>query len=150
MDFYSCEVRIGGDMNNTVPRKMVSASEIVMLRKTHGNDAVVNIEYEDSKNVDDVDLYTDIEKRFFCRENQANGKIFYATFGEPESPRLIPSLKVNTLERIRKDVEESIPSMDKTFEQAKEELIRRGGKFKKEDTLEDINRKIAELKALEG
>ena len=37
-------VALGGDLNNTVPKRHVTAAEIAVLQVIHGNDAIVDIE----------------------------------------------------------------------------------------------------------
>ena len=45
MQRCNCDVRLGGDIGNTVPRVGVSPAEIVILRHQHGgDDAVINIQ----------------------------------------------------------------------------------------------------------
>lgn len=41
--FYSCKVRLQGNVLNEVPKTDVTAPEIEILRALHGSDAVVNI-----------------------------------------------------------------------------------------------------------
>lgn len=43
MDYLACEVRLGGNVQNTVWRRGVTPAEIEVLRAKHGADAVVNI-----------------------------------------------------------------------------------------------------------
>lgn len=40
---YDCDVRIGGDIGNVVPKSGIPAAEILLLRSIHGNDSVVNL-----------------------------------------------------------------------------------------------------------
>lgn len=44
MLYVNCDVRIGGDNNNIVPKKDVSVAEVAILRHIHGDDAVDNIQ----------------------------------------------------------------------------------------------------------
>jgi hypothetical protein len=44
MDIVNCEIALGGDKRNTVPKKNVTAAEVAVLRRVHGEDAVFNIE----------------------------------------------------------------------------------------------------------
>lgn len=43
MQFYHCNIRPGGDLGHEVPKKDISAAEIMVLQYIHGNDAVVDI-----------------------------------------------------------------------------------------------------------
>lgn len=44
MQTANCLVKLGGDSGNTVPKYGVTVSEIVVLQKIHGDDAVVDIQ----------------------------------------------------------------------------------------------------------
>ena len=41
---YNCSVRPGGDLIHDVPKKDVSAAEIMVLNHVHGEGSVINIE----------------------------------------------------------------------------------------------------------
>lgn len=117
-----------------------------MIRKMHGQDSVIDLEYVASKGTPDDEIYMYLEKKYCL--NQQNVPMFKSTFGEPEAPRLPKSLSIVSQKTIRDETEKFIPPVEKTLEQAKEELRRIGGKVNKDDTIEDINARIAELKAL--
>lgn len=50
MEMYRAEVCIGGLLTNTVVKEPVTAAEIVILRRVHGDDAVRGIKLLGSKN----------------------------------------------------------------------------------------------------
>lgn len=50
MQFVNCAVRLGGNLNNVVPRQNVSVPEVVILRAIHGEDAVVNFTFAKEEN----------------------------------------------------------------------------------------------------
>lgn len=50
MELYKAEVCVGGLITNTVVKEPVTAAEIVILRKIHGDDAVKNIKPLGNKN----------------------------------------------------------------------------------------------------
>jgi len=97
MQIFDCAVRLAGDMNNVVPLLGITASEIVLLRRIHGDDAIIDIEYR--KNVDlqkqgslgtSVDVYAKLEKKYGkSRENLDHLK---ELFGAPENPKLVGTL----------------------------------------------------------
>jgi hypothetical protein len=43
MQLYDVSVRIGGNLNSVVPKQDVTAAEILVLRRLHGDDAVIDI-----------------------------------------------------------------------------------------------------------
>ena len=43
MKYYNCRVRVGGNLNNEVPKSKISAAEVTVLREIHGFDAVVDL-----------------------------------------------------------------------------------------------------------
>lgn len=43
MDYLTCEVRLGGNVQNTVIRNNVTPAEVEVLKAAHGADAIVNI-----------------------------------------------------------------------------------------------------------
>lgn len=43
MQLANVIVRLGGDLNNTVPRRGVTPAEILVLKHIHGSDAVVDV-----------------------------------------------------------------------------------------------------------
>lgn len=43
MLYVNCNVRIGGDNNNIVPKKDLSVAEVALLKVIHGDDGVVDI-----------------------------------------------------------------------------------------------------------
>jgi hypothetical protein len=40
---YKCSVRLGDSLNNVIPNKVVTISEIVILKAVHGHSAIVDI-----------------------------------------------------------------------------------------------------------
>lgn len=50
MQKVSCFLRLGGDMQNTVPKKCISVAEVAILQHLHGNDAVTDIRRISNKN----------------------------------------------------------------------------------------------------
>lgn len=43
MKLYDCNLRLGGSLNNVVPKTACTAAEIEVLRALHGKDAVIDI-----------------------------------------------------------------------------------------------------------
>lgn len=43
MKLFNCKVRVAGSMLNEVRKEQVTASEIVLLRALHGDDAVIDV-----------------------------------------------------------------------------------------------------------
>ena len=48
MHVFNAFIRPGGSMLNEVPKTDLSAAEIVLLRKIHGSDAVINLQWTKS------------------------------------------------------------------------------------------------------
>lgn len=46
MKFYSGKLRLAGSVQNEVPKKDMSAAEVILLRHLHGDDAVVISKHE--------------------------------------------------------------------------------------------------------
>lgn len=63
MDLYSGKVRLAGDMRNEVRKTNLTAPEVLLLRRIHGNDALTELEKTGSMKVDHQAerqrLYTD-------------------------------------------------------------------------------------------
>ena len=57
MDLYTCKVRLAGSLQNEVIRENVTAGEIMLLRRLHGQENVLEI-----KNTGEVDRTSDEEK----------------------------------------------------------------------------------------
>jgi hypothetical protein len=49
MDLYNGKVRLKGDVRNEVAKKNLTVPEILILRRMHGNDAVLNLELVEKK-----------------------------------------------------------------------------------------------------
>ena len=49
MQKVSCFLRLGGDMQNTVPKRDISVAEVAILQHLHGNDAVTEIQRVSNK-----------------------------------------------------------------------------------------------------
>lgn len=45
MQIYRCKVRLAGDLRNEVRKREATAPEIMILRRIHGHDAVVDISH---------------------------------------------------------------------------------------------------------
>lgn len=54
MDYYNLKLRLHGDVRHEVLKKDMSAPEVVVLRAVHGDDAIVNLEYSKTADVDDA------------------------------------------------------------------------------------------------
>lgn len=44
MDIYAGKIRLGGDMRNEVRREGLTAPEVILLQRIHGNDSVMELE----------------------------------------------------------------------------------------------------------
>ena len=74
MDYLKCEVRLGGNVQNTVMRRDVTPAEIEVLRAKHGADAIVNIEVTHSDDSDDSPV--SLREKLIARY----GKVVYELF----------------------------------------------------------------------
>lgn len=52
MDIYKGKLRLAGDMRNEVRKGDLTAPEVILLRKIHGDDAFVELEKTGSKKAD--------------------------------------------------------------------------------------------------
>lgn len=52
MHYYNCKLRLHGNVVNEVMKENISAPEIVIMRKLHGDDAVVEIKYAYTGKID--------------------------------------------------------------------------------------------------
>lgn len=50
MELANCTVRLGGDVRNTVEKNSVTPAEVLILKKLHGDDGVVNIRIHGKQN----------------------------------------------------------------------------------------------------
>lgn len=55
MQFYNCNVRPGATLGHDVPKKDISAAEIMVLQFIHGIDAVVDIQQTKQKKKNGMD-----------------------------------------------------------------------------------------------
>lgn len=55
LDYMNCTVRLGGNLLHEVGKENVSNLELKVLRKIHGNDAVVNVQRISSKEADELE-----------------------------------------------------------------------------------------------
>jgi hypothetical protein len=60
----SCEVRLGGDLLNTVILTSVSPAEVAILRHIHGSDAVVNLRQHGNDQGKAVDEKSVLSQRY--------------------------------------------------------------------------------------
>lgn len=51
MDYYNGKIRLSGSLLNEVQRERLTAPEVLLLRRIHGEDAVLNLEKVDSQSV---------------------------------------------------------------------------------------------------
>jgi len=61
MQYYSAKIRLAGSVSNEVRRDEISAPELMLLKRIHGPDAVLDVEYGKKGNVD----HSEERKRLF-------------------------------------------------------------------------------------
>jgi hypothetical protein len=88
---YNCIVRIGGDIGNTVPKHRITAAEVLVLKRLHGEDSVLDIEEagKASAVLTKQKLYSDLMVKFKKPEVQ---KEVIALFGVAENPNIPDAL----------------------------------------------------------
>jgi hypothetical protein len=64
MDYYNCKLRLHGLVTNEVLKENVSAPEIIVLRKIHGEDAVVDLKFSKEAKVDDTEERLRLSERY--------------------------------------------------------------------------------------
>lgn len=62
MKLYSCEVRHSGNREHTIPKFNVTPKELVLLKRMHGDDSVVNV-----VETGETDMTEEIELFRLCR-----------------------------------------------------------------------------------
>ena len=124
MQIFDLELRISGSVQNTVPMIDVTASEVAVLREIHGPDAITNIRYVWTRDVDGRTVYDELTRKFRKAEY---AKLLVDLFGLPANPRMIVDLKglgledTQSKEAARKEADE--------LEMAKIQLTEMGVKF---------------------
>lgn len=99
MEVCSCEVRLGGNRNNTVVKPQVTPAEILCLKAIHGDDAVVNV---DSSGHDDKRPHATEFMRLMERYGQ---KVVKALFpgAAPRLPVSLSDIEGQAVERLTDD-----------------------------------------------
>jgi len=64
MKYYNVKLRLHGLVTNEVLKDDVSAPEIILLRKIHGEDAVVDIKYSKTAKVNDAEERQRLAERY--------------------------------------------------------------------------------------
>lgn len=90
MKLYNCVLFLGGDLGNSVPKECVTASEIILLRHFHGQDAVGEIVPAREDQASPKQIYTYLMGRY-GRSEQGSAAIL-SLFGHPDNPRMILEL----------------------------------------------------------
>lgn len=55
MEYYNAKLRLHGSVSNEVLKEDLSAPEIIILRKVHGEDAVVDINLSKEEDIDEAE-----------------------------------------------------------------------------------------------
>ena len=63
MQYYSAKIRLAGSMMNEVRRDGISAPEIMLLKRIHGSDALVDVEYDKKGQI----VHADERQRLFTQ-----------------------------------------------------------------------------------
>lgn len=71
---YDCEVRLGGDVTHTIPRKGITDREIRVLRALHGNDGVANVVEAGEGMVDQKEELFDLAVKYSKTMNPMHGR----------------------------------------------------------------------------
>ena len=70
MRLYDCHLRLGGTTSSEVPKHNITAAEIIILRRIHGDDAVVRIEQKDDIPVNQFELRDHLRTLYERSEHQ--------------------------------------------------------------------------------
>lgn len=73
--FYNCQVRLGGSLLHTVPKKRISGEEVRLLRHLHGDDAIIELKEVAAKTeTTRVDELNDLADRYSQDQAKFDGR----------------------------------------------------------------------------
>ncbi len=93
MDIAKCEVRLGGDLANSVPLTNVTPAEVLILRAIHGADAVIRIQQTGTDRRPHKEEYDRLAQKYSEAKTETGEIIFNKIFSQGFDPRLPVSFR---------------------------------------------------------
>jgi hypothetical protein len=93
MQIANCEVRLMGDLTNSIPKNGVTPAEAAILKAIHGEDAVIRVEITGNDRRPHQDEYNRLADIYGNASNTEGEKIFYKMFPKTFDPRLPSEFK---------------------------------------------------------
>jgi hypothetical protein len=93
MDIAKCEVRLSGDLANSVPLSNVTPAEVLVLRAIHGEDSVVRIQQTGTDRRPHKDEYERLAQKYSQSKTSDDKPVFTQIFPSAFDPRLPVSFK---------------------------------------------------------
>lgn len=90
MEIVQCNVALGGDLNNTVPKAEVTIAELALLRVIHGEDAVRDVEVTGETAVSSAEELARLRETYPARDHE--GRFFVNVLYPGAAPRLYQKL----------------------------------------------------------
>lgn len=114
MQLAECVVRIAGDIQNTVKKYKVTPAEMLVLRRLHGDDAVVETKITGSKKISNKEELDRIKEIYVDRFGSSN----------PDRPNVVKELFPGASPNLPQEFSEIMPAehikeMDQPAETAK-------------------------------
>lgn len=88
MEIANCEVRLLGDLANSVPKSGVTPAEAAVLRAIHGDDSVIRVAITGNDRRPHQQEYARLAEAYGNTVNHEGEKIFYKIFPQTFDPRL--------------------------------------------------------------
>jgi hypothetical protein len=93
MEIANCEVRLLGDLANSVPKTGVTPAEAAILQAIHGAESVVRVEITGNDRRSHQQEYARLAEIYGNSPNTDGEKIFYKIFPQTFDPRLPSEFK---------------------------------------------------------
>lgn len=88
MEIANCEVRLLGDLANSVPKTGVTPAEAAVLQAIHGADSVVRVEITGNDRRPHQQEYARLAEIYGNTSNTEGDKVFFKIFPQTFDPRL--------------------------------------------------------------
>lgn len=93
MDIANCEVRLNGDLANSVPLSNVTPAETLILRAIHGHDSVVRFKQTGTDRRPHKDELDRLVAKYSEAKTEAGDLIIFKVFPNSFDPRLPVSFR---------------------------------------------------------
>ena len=125
MEIGSCQVRIGGDVQNTVKKENITPAEILVLKRLHGDDSIIDVRIYPKERTP-----KDSEKRTSRNEVERLKKQYVERFTDnPDRPNVIKDLFPGAAPTLPEMFMEVMPE-EQVRQETIEEVISRESKLR--------------------